>query len=94
MTKLIWSDEAEKNLIEIYEFIAFDSEPRAREFVRKLKTKARRLKRFPYSGRIVPELAEQPGQPREILVQNYRIIYDIHHGGIKIVMVRHGMRLL
>ena len=33
------------------------------------------LKRFPYLGRYVPELAEK--RYRELIYQNYRIIYEV-----------------
>lgn len=94
MLALVWSDEAEQNLHEILDYIARDSLSRAARFVKNIKFQAGRLTRFPHSGRVVPELSDQPGPPREILVGNYRIIYLIRPKRIEIVTVFHGMRRL
>ena len=94
MTKLVWSDEAEQNLHTIRDFIARDSLARALRFVEDIKRQTERLKRFPYSGRVVPELSDQLGPPREILIGTYRIIYHVRPKHIEIVTVFHGMRKL
>ncbi len=50
------------------------------------------LMRFPRSGRIVPEV----GLPdiRELLVQNYRVVYLLRADDIEILTIRHGARPL
>jgi plasmid stabilization system protein ParE len=50
------------------------------------------LELFPYSGRVVPEY-NQPNL-REIIYQNYRVIYRVKTGLIEIVRITHGARLL
>ena len=90
--RVIWSAEARSNLLVIYEYIAQDSPQRAESFVVKLISKTDRLKRFPFSGRIVPELAKESPPPRKIIVGNYRIIYQARADKVEIVPVYHGIK--
>lgn len=48
------------------------------------------LEHFPESGRIVPERDEE--NTRELIVGNYRIVYDIVDLKIRILGVLHGAR--
>lgn len=52
----------------------------------------RRLEAFPYSGRLVPEIARP--NLRELLVGNYRIVYRVDGDDVSILGVRHGSRRL
>ena len=92
--KIFWTDEALDNLSEISEFIAADSPHRALSYVRKIKSRPRRLNRFPLSGRTVPETTDLPGALREIIVDNYRVIYTIQPDCVQVISVIHGMRKL
>jgi plasmid stabilization system protein ParE len=49
-----------------------------------------RVKRFPHSGQVVPEFGEE--RIREVLYQDYRIIYEVGDGACYIRMVIHGSR--
>ena len=51
---------------------------------------ARRLARFPLSGRVVPEFPT--GSFREVLVGNYRIIYEPAERQVEILTIMHGAR--
>ena len=51
---------------------------------------ARALRRFPESGRVVPELGRE--EIRELLVGSYRVIYRRSKNRIEIAMVRHQAR--
>jgi toxin ParE1/3/4 len=53
---------------------------------------AERLSGTPQSGRIVPEFGES--EIREIIVGNYRIIYQVTALGVEIARVWHGARPL
>lgn len=90
--KIIWSAEAHKNLLSLIQFISQDSPNRALAFAKKIETRIARLKRFPASGRIVPELEKEILPPREIIIGDYRVVYRIHSKTIEIVTVFHGMR--
>ena len=92
--RILWTDEAQSNLDKISEFIAADSPQRALSYLRKIKSKTRRLSRFPLSGRAVPEATDLPGKLREIIVDNYRVIYTVKKDCVHVISVIHGMRLL
>jgi plasmid stabilization system protein ParE len=49
-----------------------------------------RLKEFPLSGRIIPEIKDP--LCREIIYKNYRIMYQIHAKNVWITGVIHGAR--
>lgn len=50
------------------------------------------LDRFPFSGRIVPEIGRE--DIREVLCGDYRIIYRVRRNTPEIISVRHGHRLI
>lgn len=88
-----WSREAGENLVDIEEFIARDSVERAILFVDALIDHAvALLTDNPRSGRGVPEI----GNPdiRELIYRGYRIVYRLNGGGIEILTVFEGHRLL
>lgn len=92
MVRLIWSPDAVDDLEAICDYFAKDSEHYARVFVQGAINAIERLKIFPESGRIVPEY-NQKGI-REIIFQNYRIVYRIKPDAIEIVTITHGARLM
>jgi len=51
MVKIVWTEQALNDLVNIAEFIRRDSEKYARITVRKLRERVWQLKLFPYSGR-------------------------------------------
>ncbi len=71
--KLIWSFRAMNNLQNIADHIANDNPGAARGHVQKIVKKVRQVKRFPKSGRVVPEVVNQ--SIREVIEGNYRIVY-------------------
>lgn len=90
---VIWSQEAEENLVDIEDFIARDSVERAIQFVDAIidQTEAI-LADNPRSGRVVPEI----GNPyiRELIYRGYRIVYRLNGDQIEILTVFEGHRLL
>ena len=50
-----------------------------------------RLKDNPRSGRVVPELGDE--SIREVIHDNYRIVYRLSHDVVEIATVFHGARL-
>jgi toxin ParE1/3/4 len=53
---------------------------------------ARSIERFPWMGRVVPELGDE--NIRERFVYSYRVVYQVQKKQILIVAVIHGARLI
>ena len=92
MRKIIWSDVAIADLNNIESYISKDSDVYARAMVLAIFNSIEQLERFPLLGRIVPEF--KMDNTRELLVGNYRIIYDVTGSIINILTIIHGSRLL
>jgi addiction module RelE/StbE family toxin len=93
MVKINWKDQAAADLVNIAEFIRKDSEKYARLTITNIRERARQLKKFPASGKIVPELEQ--AKIRELIYRNYRIIYGIvSPDRIDIITVYHAARQL
>jgi toxin ParE1/3/4 len=93
MGKIIWTEKAASHLEAIHQFIAKDSTVYANRFIKILISKTQILKKYPYSGRMLPELQDE--SIREIIYQNYRIIYRItNKDAVTILAVIQGNRLL
>lgn len=92
MGKIRWTEKASSNLQAIYDYIARDSKTYANRFIMSLIRATKKLEIMPRCGRIVPEL-ESYGF-REVIYQNYRIIYRITEGteDVEILAIVHGAR--
>ena len=88
--KIRWTDPAVESLRNLHGYIAKDSAVYASSFVQRVILAAERLTDFPRLGRVVPEADEET--IRELLCQNYRIIYRIRNELIEILTVIHGRR--
>lgn len=85
-----WSARARTDLRELRAYIAQDSPHYARQFVEKIFKSVETLTQHPQIGRKVPEADRE--DIRELIFQNYRIIYRIAPEHIYIVTVLHGSR--
>ena len=90
MESLVWTINAKNDLKEIYEYIAIDSKYYANTFVEKIRNTTKKLKKYPNIGRIVPEY--NLDEIRELIYQNYRIIYKISKKKLYIVSIFHAAR--
>ncbi len=90
MAGITWTSLARRDLEEITAYIAKDSPDYAPQFARKIAEAALRLAEFPLSGRRVPDLGI--ARVREVVFQNYRIIYEARTEGVVILAVMHGAR--
>ena len=90
--KIFWTKEALLRLQEIEEYISRDNPIGAIEFVDKLITVAETIIDNPKKGRIVPELSLE--NIRELLYQNYRIVYLVKKNSADILTVFEGHQLL
>jgi toxin ParE1/3/4 len=88
--KVIWSYEATDNLATLADYIAKDSSFYAAAFTQQILDISRSLNEFSERGRIVPEL----GNPniRELLIREYRLIYNIEQSRVVILALVHGAR--
>lgn len=87
---IVWTEPAVDSLQAIRDYVAHDSAFYADLFVNRLIDVAESLHTFPERGREVPEA----GNPavRELLFQNYRIIYRLHATVIQVLAIVHGAR--
>ena len=92
MGKIKWSEKASSHLQAIYDFIAKDSRTYAVRFIKSLIKSPSKLEIAPRCGRIVPEFVIYG--LREVIYQNYRIVYRIKEDGehIEILAVIHCSR--
>lgn len=91
--KIIWSPLAIKRAYEAAGYIAGDKPDAALRWLDGLFEVTDRLKRFPESGRIVPEI----GVPdfREVIYRRaYRVIYRVEKTRVSILTVRNCAQLL
>lgn len=89
--KLLWTDRARRDLLEIGRYIARDNPRAARAWVERLRECARKVAETPLAGRVVPERADH--EVREIIVRNYRIVYRVIEDAIHVLTVFEGHRL-
>lgn len=92
MVRIEWNERALEDLNEIREYIARDSKNYANLFVKKIYETAQKLEDFPNIGRIVPEV--DISSIREIIFQNYRIVYRTKIDYVEILTIIHGSRIL
>jgi plasmid stabilization system protein ParE len=85
--KIEWSPLSIKRANEIAEYIALDSLEESNKWRQDLINRVEQLKKFPKSGRVVPELNDI--LKRELIFGNYRIIYRISENKIFILTLRH-----
>ena len=69
--KIIWSPKATERVIEIGEYISQDSLSRANKWVKRIFEEVIILRKFPQSGKEVPETKRN--DIRQLLYGNYRI---------------------
>jgi toxin ParE1/3/4 len=90
--RILWSPLAVDRVSEIAEYIAQDNPTAAEKWTNIIFVKVEQLKSFPESGRIVPETNHQ--KIRELIYNNYRIIYRIEEKQLSVLAVRHGKQIL
>lgn len=87
-----WTRRAHRDVLEIGDFIARDKPVAAARWARRLIDTAERIALFPSSGRVVPDV-DRP-DIREIILENYRIVYRVGATRITILTVFESHRLL
>ena len=90
MATVKWTPQALADLEAIGDFYAQDAPSYAQVVVDKLFEATRRLKAFPRSGRIVPEIRDK--NIRELIYRNYRIVYLVNSNEVNILTVFHSSK--
>lgn len=91
--KVQLTESAYNDLEDIELYIAQDSPAIARKFIGHIFDKIYQLHSYPYSGKPVPEINDK--SIRELLLNKYRIIYQVTvSGDVNVLRVVHGARLL
>lgn len=88
--KVVWTHQGQSTLDEAIAYIAQNSLTAAQRLLESALDSAASLEFMSERGRIVPEL-EQPAI-RELLVQRYRLIYELFDTRVEILAFIHGAR--
>lgn len=90
---VLWSNTAQRDLLNIIDYIAINSKQNAKNIFKKIKENASNLNTMPEKGRIVPELDFFNIRTyREIIESPWRIIYRIEEQKMHILAVIDGRR--
>ncbi len=90
---VLWTDTAQKDLLNIIDYISFNSKQNAKNSFNKIKQIANQLNSMPEKGRVVPELDFFNIKTyREIILYPWRIIYKIEAQKVLILSVIDGRR--
>ena len=89
---ILWTQRARRDLLEIGDFIARDKPAAAAKLVHRIIDTVERIAQFPTSGRVVPETHRD--DLREVILDNYRIVYQVGSNRITVLTVFEGHRLL
>ena len=94
--KVIMSDESKADITQIFDYIASDSPKYAKITTQNIRYHIRSLKKFPYIGRYIPELVDEPYYKdyRELIYKSYRTIYHVYEdtNEIYILTIVHSAR--
>jgi addiction module RelE/StbE family toxin len=90
--EVTWAESASDDLAEVASYIAKDSEFYAAAIIRELIEAARSLDMFAQRGRVVPEYRDH--SIRELLVRDYRLVYEVGESVVHILRIIHGARPL
>ena len=91
--RVVWTEAATYDLVEIVSFVAGKSPVNARRLLIRLRSKADSLERSPRRGRIVPELASTGTRAwRELVNKPHRIVHRIRGEIVLVGAVVDGRR--
>ena len=89
MARFILSEKAERDILEIWAYIAADSVDAADRFVDTVEERLARIAETPFVGRCRDELGKDF---RSLSMGNYLIVYRPVEEGIHVARVIHGAR--
>lgn len=85
---------AEKDVEEIWAYIATDNPIEATNFILQLQAQVSTLERFPLRCALIPENAIFGTENRHLIYGNYRTIFRVAKNAVYILRIVHGARLL
>jgi plasmid stabilization system protein ParE len=85
---------AERDIEEIWAFIANDNAEAADRFIRRIEERIDTLERFPERCPLIADNALLGTRYRHLLIGNYRTIFRIAGNTVFVLRVVHGARLL
>ncbi|MGZ8453275.1 MAG: type II toxin-antitoxin system RelE/ParE family toxin [Candidatus Binatia bacterium] len=85
---------AERDIEEIWGFIAADSPAEADRFIRRIETHIGTLERFPERCPLIAENELLGTRYRHLLLSHYRMIYRLTGKTVFVMRMIHGARLL
>lgn len=89
--KVLFTPSGRKQFLEAVTYIYRENPTAAVAFRRKAEKVLSRLRKFPQSGRVLPEFPDLPF--REVIVPPYRFFYRVKEKTVWIVAVWHGAQL-
>jgi|APSaa5957512622_1039677.scaffolds.fasta_scaffold375693_2 toxin ParE1/3/4 len=89
--KIRFLKSAMSDMLEIKRYISIDNPVAAKRLIKKFKEKTLQLRHHPFSGSVIPETQES--HLRELIVSNYRIMYQISDQYINVFAVYESHRL-
>jgi toxin ParE1/3/4 len=89
---VVWTDNALRQLTQIYDYIAHDSARYALAMIDRITHRSQQCGQFPLMAGKVPEY--DCDDVREVLEHPYRIIYRVLTERVDILAVIHGARKL
>ena len=88
------AESAEKDIEEIWTYIAIDNPAQASKFILQLETQVTTIEKFPQRCSLIPENELLVTQYRHLLYGNYRTIFRISGKTVVVLRIIHGARLL
>ena len=89
--KLFWTETAKQDLQTIRRYIAADNPTAAKQWIERLRERARNALHSPFAGRKVPESSRD--DIRELIQGNYRIVYQVFADRLVVLTVFEGHQL-
>ena len=88
--RVIWTEQARRMLDDAVAYVAQDSRSAAERLLIQALNAASSLDLHSERGRLVPEL-DQP-KVRQLLVQRYRLLYEVTPAEVQVLAFVHGAR--
>lgn len=88
--RVIWTLQARDALNEALEYIALDSPASAQQLLTDCLGAAASLAELSERGQVVEETSRP--EVRQLLVQRYRLLYEVHNAEVHILALLHGSR--
>lgn len=90
--KIVYLSVAERDLMEIVEYIKKDKQTAAIEFIEQIDTAISQLECFPQMGKAPQDLRLRRFNYKVLIVGNYLVFYVIRKSVIEIRRIFHGKR--